>query len=455
MHLLRSALVAVLSGALVATVGPLTSLETAASSAAAAPAQQSAKQSAKPKKQRYQVSPGATFNSPIGSRQTKNRINNKIISAINHARPRSTIKIMSWNFQSPQAATALVNAQKRGVVVRLLMDGSNNDADTPNPSFRRLRAELAAGNRTRKRPENRSIAKTCTGSCRGKGGAAHAKFFLFSKTGASPYVVMQGSANLTVAAAYNQWNELFTYVGKKDLFRFSSGVFNQMWRDKPVKQPYTTYSRGGYALTFSPYAGKAFKSDPVQDALDMVRCRGAVASGNKRGRTIVRSAPDVIRGQRGMTAAKRLKRLWDGGCDVRIVYTVMGVAVRKVLRGSGGRGAVPMRHLVQDFDGDGDFDNYFHIKVLTINGVVGKNRTTYVTYNGSSNTSDLSTHSDENIGTMHGKRLTVRYQNHIDYWFDHPPSDGKYSGTSEGGGGAAGRIAPPRVVDPYVNVDLD
>ncbi|GAA1791277.1 hypothetical protein GCM10009795_041190 [Nocardioides hankookensis] len=449
MHLLRSALVAVLCGALVATAGPLSSLETAAS---ASPAQQPSK----PKKQRYEVTPGITFNSPIGSRATKNHINYKIIGAINHARPGSSIKIMTWNFQSPQAATALVNAQKRGVVVRLLMDASNNDEDTPNPSFRRLRAELAAGNKGKKRPENRSIAKTCTGSCRGKGGSAHAKFFLFSKTGASPYVFMQGSANLTVAAAYNQWNELFTYVGRKDMYRFAGGVFNQMWRDKPIKQPYTTFSRGGFGLTFSPYAGKAIKSDPVQDALDMVRCRGAVDSGNKRGRTIVRSAPDVIRGNRGMVAAKRLKALWDSGCDVRIVYTVMGVAVRKVLRGSGGRGAVPMRHLVQDFDGDGDFDNYFHIKVLTINGVVGKDRTTYVAYNGSSNTSDLSTHSDENIGTLHGKRYTLRYQDHIDYWFDNPPPDGKYDGTDDGtGGGAAGRLALPRVVDPYVNVDLD
>ncbi|KQW48463.1 hypothetical protein ASC77_06805 [Nocardioides sp. Root1257] len=455
MHLLRSALVAVLSGALVVTAGPLTSLETAASSAAAAAAP--AQQPAKPKKQRYQVTPGITFNSPLGSRKTKNRINNKIIGAISHARPGSTIKIMTWNFQSPQAATALVNAQKRGVVIRLLMDATNNDEDTPNPSFRRLRADLAAGNAGKKKPRNRSVAKTCTGSCRGTSGSAHSKFFLFGKTGGSRQVLMQGSANLTVAAAYNQWNEIFTFVGRKDIFRYATGVFDQMWRDQPAKEPYTTFARGPYGLTFSPYAGKGFKSDPVQDALDQVRCRGAVKAGNKRGRTIVRSAPDVIRGKRGMVAAKRLKRLWDSGCDVRLVYTVMGVAVRKVLRGSGGRGAVPMRHLVQDFDGDGDFDNYFHIKVLTINGVVGKNRSTYLTFNGSSNTSDLATHSDENIGTLHSRSYLLRYQDHIDYWFDNPPPDGKYDGegTDTGGGGAAGRLAPPRVVDPYVNVDLD
>jgi phosphatidylserine/phosphatidylglycerophosphate/cardiolipin synthase-like enzyme len=452
-HLLRSAVVGVLCGALVATVGPLASLETAASAASASAA--SSAPDKKPTRKRYEVAPGITFNSPIGSRATKNKINTKIIGAINHARPRSMIKIMTWNFQSPQAANALLNAQARGVVVRLLMDASNSDADTPNPSFVRLRNELAAHN-GKKKPERRSVAKTCKGSCRGKGGSAHAKFFLFGRTGGSRQVLMQGSANLTVAAATNQWNELFTTVDQKDVFTYATHVFDQMWRDKPAKAPYTTFSRGRYALTFSPYAGKNFKGDPVQHTLDKVGCRGAVKSGNSRGRTIVRSAPDVIRGNRGMAAAKRLKALWDRGCDVRIVYTVMGVAARKVLRAPGGRGAVPMRHLVQDFDGDGDFDNYFHIKVLTINGVVGKNRTTFITFNGSSNTSDLATHSDENIGTLEGRGYLRRYQSHIDYWFEHPPPDGEYDGTGNGGGGGgAARLAPPRVVDPYVNVDLD
>lgn len=463
MHLLRGALVPLLCGALIVTVGPVVTIAPAASATASAAAVASVAPTAKkpgkkpdkPKKPPYEVRPGLTFNSPIGSRATKRRIYDKILGAINHARRGSTIKIMTWNFMSAEAMNALLRAQKRGVVVRLLMDSSNIDEDTPNPTYLRLRRELAAHNVNKKRPENRSHAKTCAGSCRGKSGAAHAKFFLFSHTGASRQVLMQGSTNITVAAAYNQWNDLFTFVGRKEIYKYASGIFNQMWRDKPVAQPFTSFERGRFGLTFSPYAGKGFKSDPVQDTLDQVRCRGAVKAGNKRHRTIVRSAPDVIRGKRGMVAAKRLKLLWDRGCDVRIVYTVMGKAVRQVLKAPRNRGPVPMRHLVQDFDGDGDFDNYFHIKVLTINGVVGKNRTTYVTYNGSSNTSDFATRSDENIGTVHGARFTLAYQRHIDYWFENPPPDGsedENGGSSNIPGGGAART---RVVDPYVNVDLD
>ena len=41
--------------------------------------------------------------------------------------------------------------------------------------------------------------------------------------------------------------------------------------------------------------------------------------------------------------------------------------------------------------GDGEFDNYFHLKALTINGVWGGNPKTYVTLQGSSNWSAFTT----------------------------------------------------------------
>ena len=472
-HLLRGALAPLLCGVLAVSVAPASAVTSTAPTSAAmarsagtAPALRTvattqAAQTAQ-RKAPYRVTPGISFNSPIGSHAVKWRIMKQILGAINHAKPRSEIKIMSWNMMSADAVTALLKAQKRGVVVRLLMDASNDDADTPNPWYHRLKKGLRDGN-GHKRPQNRSYAKTCHGSCRGKAGAAHAKYYLFSHSGASKHVFMQGSANLTTAAAINQWNELYTFVDNKGIYDFAERVFDQAWRDKPVRAPYESYGGSRVKLVFSPYAGRSFSSDPVQDALNAVKCRGAVASGNTRHRTIVRSAPDVIRGKRGMIAARQLKRLWNRGCDVRIVYTVMGGDVRKVLKSPGGRGAVPMRHLVQDFDGDGEFDNYFHIKVLTINGVMGKDRTSFLSFNGSSNTSDLATRSDENIGRIASKRVVLRYQEHIDYWFENPPPDPcdnihepgeptcHKSGTG-GGGGAAGR---KHAVDPYAHVDLD
>jgi hypothetical protein len=123
-----------------------------------------------------------------------------------------------------------------------------------------------------------------------------------------------------------------------------------------------------------------------------------------------------------------VRQLWDAGCSYRIGYTVMGVEVGRMLRADTGRGPVPMKHLVQDTDGDGEFDNYFHLKAMSIVGNVGGNRGNYVTLNGSANWSGLAKSSDENLGIYWNKDLTLRYQDHLDYWYENfpesvPPDD--------------------------------
>ena len=98
--------------------------------------------------------------------------------------------------------------------------------------------------------------------------------------------------------------------------------------------------------------------------LNNVSCRGA--NNTASGRTKIRIAPDVIRQERGMRLARKLRKMWNNGCDIRIGYTVVGIDVGRFLRQSSGRGPVPMKHLTQDFNGDGEFDNYFHLKSMTI-----------------------------------------------------------------------------------------
>lgn len=395
----------------------------------------------------YKVQEGPTFNTAIGDQASRRAILDKILQTIRHTSPKGTIKIMTWNFMNPGAVDALIQRAQRGTTVRVLMDANNNDEDTDNPPFRRLKAGLAATNGKNEDGATRSYARMCQGSCRGKGGSAHTKMFLFDKVGLSRDVLIQGSANLTTAAASNQWNEVYTYVGRDKIYDFAEEIFDQMWKDQPTKNAYRAFEGDRYSLYFSPYYGKYFDKDPVQAAMDQVRCFGAVDAGNENGRTIVRSAPDVIRGKRGNIAARRLKALWDGGCDVRVAYTVMGREAKRILSGQGGRGPVPMRHLVQDFDGDGDFDNYFHLKVLTINGRLGNDPTAYVTFNGSANTSDAASRSDEQIGKLVGRKNTLAYQRFIDRWFENPPPNVNPRSS------AAARMDP--AFDPYQHVDLD
>jgi hypothetical protein len=397
------------------------------------------------KPKRYSPHPGVVFNTALGTRASRNKVFGKIIAAINHAPAKSRIRIMSWNIMSRTAVDALLRAQARGVKVRVLMDNTNL-VDIPNPGFVRLKNSFKRANQALPQ-QKRSYAKTCIGSCRGARGAAHSKIYLFSKTGKAKNVVMSGSANLTVAGAVNQWNDMYTWVDNRQLFKFAVGVYHQMWQDQPVAQQYVQYSTGKDLLGFTPLIGPEGRTvDPIQYLLDRVTCQGATKTGS--GRTIVRAAPDVMRNERGMRIAQRLRELWVQGCDVRIAYTVMGVDVFRFLGQPTARGPVPKRHLVQDFNGDGEFDNYFHLKALTINGVYDGNPESYITLNGSSNWSGFAAVSDENFGILTRRSPTMKYQHFIDYWYENFPKSKPLTAL-------AARAALRGHVDPYAHVDMD
>lgn len=448
MRLARGTVVAAVA-ALVLTLLSVTSPAASAPGAAAvsaaslAPAQVSLRDSSG--KASYEVKEGVTFNAATGTTAERRAILDHILRMIRRSRPSGEIKIMTWNFLSREAADALIDKARKGTRVRILMDAANNLDENPNGPWRRLRSELRKISKGKKWSE-KSVARVCDGSCRGNGGAAHAKYFLFSKVGKSRKVVVQGGHNLTLAAANNQWNEVYTYVDRKNIWKFNERIFDEMWKDEKVKHPYEEMTSGKrYHMFYSPNFGKDFEEEPMQRVLGRVKCKGARKAGTSNGRTIIRFAPDVIRGKRGMAVAKRLRVLYNRGCDVKIGYTVMGKDVKRHLTAAGGRGPVPIKHLVQDFDGDGKFDNYFHLKVLTVNGKVGADPNTWTTINGSANSSGLATHSDENVGQFNGKKITMQYQRFIDYWYNNFP-------TVQGRAAKAAVRAHP---NPYEDVDMD
>lgn len=356
---------------------------------------------------------GVTFNNPLGAKPQKRRIIGKIMKSIKGSPKGSNIDIFSWNFLSAGGAEELLKAQRRGVRVRLLMDDSNRD-NIDNPPFRRLAAGLKAGNKNRKKARH-SYAKVCKGTCRSKGGAAHSKYFLFSKVGKSRWVYIQGSANFTNAAAGNQWNDIVTHRGNKKIYTWAHRMFEQAAKDKPVKPPYSRRVFGKTELIMFPATGRKTK-DPVMALLDKVTCAKATNTASKR--TAIRVAPDVMRQARGMALGKKLRALWEQGCDVRIGYTVMGIDVGRMLNNPSGRGPVPMRHLAVDSDYDGQFDKYFHLKAMTIRGNVAGKRNNFVVLNGSANWSGLAKVSDENLGIYWKKKLTKRYESHINHWYN-------------------------------------
>ena len=169
-----------------------------------------------------------------------------------------------------------------------------------------------------------------------------------------------------------------------------------------------------------------------------------------------------------MRLGRKVWQLWQGGCDIRVGYTVVGRDIGRMMRRPGQRGhGVPMRHLVQDVNGDGMFDRYFHLKAMSVVGNVGGDRSNWVTLNGSSNWSGRGIRSDENLGIHWRRSLTRRYQTYIDHWYGWNgfSRSNRYQMSARTSQVAVqeGRLVdgllfgtgPINGVDPYANLDMD
>lgn len=358
----------------------------------------------------YTMHTGVLFNDANGTAAAQNVIEAHIVDAIRHARPGSIIRVATWSFFSDAGVRALINAHKRGVGVRLIM-AYGRSQDQPR-YYSRLQTALSRGNKGRP-ADLRSGVSTCHGACRGPHGTLHTKMFLFSHVGATRNVVMWGSPNLTSMARTGQWNDMFTKVGNRGLFAFADRIYDELWAAKTVAHPYQQYSTGNITFSVLPYRGK---TDWVTRELQKVRCHGADPTvGTEQGRTRVQVAQAVIRGQVGDSIATELHDLQSRGCEVSVLYTVMGGSSRRLL------GTVPRAHFVEDQNADGVFEKYLHMKVLTVGGKIGKDPAATLVLNGSENWSTMSRSNDEVMGAFHARWVYRHYSRWIDYLWQHIP----------------------------------
>jgi phosphatidylserine/phosphatidylglycerophosphate/cardiolipin synthase-like enzyme len=409
----------------------------------------------------YNPTRGATFNNPYGGTAAAHRIVHKLVRTIDSVKPDHKIRIASWNLRSNRIADALIRAHRRGVSVRVIMDYGNWNPDVRNAIARRTSEALSKGNKHRA-PGMTSWLRRCRGSCRGRHGIAHVKFYTFDKVQKTDDVVIYGSANATELAATIQWNDVFTLTKSHREYNDFIRVFNQMKRDKAVKQGFLSYQYGRTGLDFYPYTGDNTKRDPVLRVLNRVRCTGATGTGI-HGHTKIRIAQTATYGDRGLALAHRLATMKKRGCNIRLVYAMFGRQVLKVLRNEAGPGGVPMTHLAYDSDCNGVYDRYVHMKSMTIQGVLGDDHHATYTWNGSANWTPVSLASDEVLGVLHRDGVTRTYANWIDYLFTHTPRAWQPDhcatvGTvSEGGVTDRSVLTRARVmnVDPYALIRQD
>jgi hypothetical protein len=307
------------------------------------------------------------------------------------------IRIATWSFNDWTVARALVAAHKRGASVQVIAAKGRNRSEG---AWKYLKRQL--GTRYYKAgvagsSERVSFARECGGSCRGRGGTPHAKYFLFDNVGFSHRrsIVFSTSMNLTRMGFKGQWNEAQVVYSPHVFDRFMR-VYREARLNRLNSSPYRRYPTGQVTSIFFPLFGANASNDPVMQSLNATRCTGATSGGNSAGRTRIRVIQYAIYDDRGLWLSKKLRSLWNAGCDVQIIYALATRPVLSILRSGSGRGPVPMKQSVIK-NRRGEIVKYNHSKWMTITGHYGSSRGAWMTFTGSANWSNVAFTSDEQM----------------------------------------------------------
>ncbi len=347
---------------------------------------------------------GAVLNHPDVKGKRRD-ILDRVIRSINTTVAPDYVRIVVWNLEDRSVVNALINARRRGVITQVVVS-----AGVDNPNWDRLKADFSEDRR------DDSFARKCSRACRSSAGITHAKIFLFSRVNTAQHISMFGSTNLASPAAYRQWNDLVT-THRADLYDYWVRKFDEFAADQALANPYEQRSFGPYRSTLFP----AQPRNPVLNELNRVRCTGANGGTGNGGRTVVRVAIAGWFDAYGGQIAERLRTLWDRGCDVKIVTTLAGRGVNRILKARGGRGPVPIKEVTADRNNDGIPERYLHLKALAVSGVYAGDRSASVLFTGSPNWSERAQRSDEVwVRIMNKSGMVRQYQRHVNELYSLP-----------------------------------
>lgn len=400
----------------------------------------------------YEPNGGGTFNVPRPwGGASKYRIVEHVERAIRNTRPtvddpNPVIMISSFLFDRRASADALIAACKRNVSVRVIMDAdistkpaedvikalngdnpvrsdgtprepSTGRCGTPLPGSRTsdpltdsqaLRSMAAPTDESATWGGDRSYAKKCEGSCRGRGGNMHSKFYAFSKTGTAKNVVMVSSSNLNYGGAALGWNDLYTIKNRPATFDAYRQIHKEMTEDTRADDHLRQYRDGPYTHRFFPMLRASKSNDPTLNDLNRIGCRSAF------GRTEVRVSQFYWAKTRGIYLARKIVDLARQGCRVQVIHAAVGVDVIKILRDAARRHQITLYDSRWDFNRDGNKEIRTHSKYVLVKGTYAGDRTSHQVMTGTANWVDGSlSRGDENTLNI---ALASAYWDYVANW---------------------------------------
>ncbi len=350
--------------------------------------------------------PPKYFNPPAGTlfshpfrKGYRNVIRKQILKTIKSVPYGGQIRIASWSFSSKAYRQALNQARKRGVSVQIVLAGRNTKKTSDWGHL------VKAFGKKRSRS---SWVMRCKLSCRGTKGTQHSKMFLFSQAANTRWIAMTGSANLTDFASTGQWNQMTTMVNDPTFYNQALGIWAEMTRDRKANPMYRVYEApGNNAMYYYPRGGVDPKNDFLMETLNKIKCTGASGAGTN-GRTVIRIVNYAWYEDRGRWLARKVRSMWNAGCDISIVYGIMGNTVKDMLYSPKGRGRIPMRQILLT-NRAGDPIYYVHDKWVAVSGYYGKDRGASFAMQGSFNISNLGLSSDETFQRLWGRGQYKRF----------------------------------------------
>lgn len=330
---------------------------------------------------------GALFGTPVED-PLDHRILRVLLDNIEHTPAGETIRIVGFSLTVGEVADALVDAHRRGVDVRVVLNGHT----------RRYGASRALAGGLGGDTGRRSFVVFTRHGARGddRFGVTHQKSWSFSRTGTARYVSMIGSMNLSYAST-RQYTDVYSYVGRRDVWRALGSVFADQVRDRPVDEPGVTRRIGRDTLHFFP--GFPPVQDPVLRTLLEVPARD----------TTIRVSMLAWHSERGLRLAQVLAEKSRAGAEVRVVQgPYFGSGVLDVLRDAG----------VEVVNGtfDEEADEYVHHKLLLADWTDEDGRRQRLVSTGSDNWGMRSLYNDDLVLMIDADRRPRLYRRYVDHF---------------------------------------